>query len=44
MVVTSSNNFTAIGISDLDGDGVYATYIATKSLNPNNPITPADVY
>ena len=44
MVSTSAYNFTVIGISDVDGDGVYATYIATKSENPNNPTTPPDVY
>ena len=37
-------NFTATGIIDADGDGVYATYISTKSVNPNSPITPSDVY
>jgi hypothetical protein len=45
-VTTSENeyNFTAWGIIDLDGDGVFATYKATKSENPNAPITPPDVY
>ena len=37
-------NFTATGIIDADGDDVYATYISTKSVNPNSPITPSDVY
>ena len=44
MVSTTSYNFTAVGIIDVDGDGVYATYVATKTENPNNPITPSDVY
>ena len=44
MVATTPTNFTAIGIIDVDGDGVYATYIATKSENPNAPITAPDVY
>ena len=47
-VVTSesrnSNDFTIYGISDIDGDGVYATYTATKSTNPTAPITAPDVY
>ena len=43
MVSTTQSNFTATGISDVDGDGVYATYIATKSTNPTL-ITPPDVY
>ena|GEM_PF-802925 len=44
MVSTTATNFTAIGISDVDGDGVEATYTATKSENPNSPITAPDVY
>ena len=44
MVSTTSAIFTAIGIIDVDGDGVYATYVTTKSQNPNNPITGPDVY
>jgi type II secretory pathway pseudopilin PulG len=44
MVSTTATNFTVIGVSDVDGDGVYATYTATKSLNPNAPITAPDVY
>ena len=43
-VEVSANNFTATGISDVDGDGVYATYVATKSENPNSPITAPDIY
>ena len=43
MVSTAQFNFTATGISDVDGDGVYATYITTKSMNPTL-ITPPDVY
>ena len=44
MVSTTNTNFTATGISDVDGDGVYATYQATKSENPNAPTTAPDVY
>ena len=43
-IAPNGQNFTATGISDVDGDGVYATYIATKSESPNTPITPANVY
>ena len=43
-VSTTSTNFTATGLSDVDGDTVYATYIATKSENPNVPTTAPDVY
>ena len=39
-----TTNFKAIGVIDADGDGVYATYVATKSMNPNEPVTPPDVY
>ena len=35
MVSTTVSDFTIIGISDIDGDGVFATYIATKSTNPH---------
>ena len=44
MVSTAQFNFTATGVSDVDGDGVSATYITTKSSNPNNPTTAPDVY
>jgi len=30
-VEVSKDDFTAYGISDVDGDGVYATYTATKA-------------
>ena len=43
-VATSTTDFTANGISDVDGDGVNATYTATKSNNPNSPTTGPDVY
>ena len=43
-VETTNYNFRAFGISDVDGDGSYATYVATKSQNPNAPITGPDVY
>jgi len=44
MVSTTATNFTVYGLSDVDGDGVYATYVATKSENPNMPITAPDIY
>ena len=37
-------NFTVTGICDVDGDGVFATYVATKSENPNAPITAPNIY
>lgn len=43
-VINGGRNFRATGISDIDGDGVYATYVATKSENPTSPITGPDVY
>ena len=44
MVSTATTNFTATGLSDVDGDGVQATYVATKSENPNSPTTNPDIY
>ena len=43
-VATTTTNFTATGLSDVDGDGTQATYVATKSENPNAPTTGPDVY
>ena len=43
-VTTTTTNFTATGTSDVDGDSTQATYIATKSENPNSPTTGPDVY
>jgi type IV pilus assembly protein PilA len=43
-VTSTSQNFTATGLSDVDGDGSPASYIATKSQNPNAPTTLPDVY
>ena len=43
-VTTTVTNFTAYGIIDVDGDGEFATYIATISENPNAPITGPNVY
>jgi hypothetical protein len=43
-VTTTQTNFTAWGIIDVDGDGEYATYKATKSENPNLPVTGPKVY
>ena len=40
----NQTNFTAYGIIDLDGDGQFTTYMATRSENPNAPITGPDVY
>jgi len=44
MVSTAQFNFTATGVTDVDGDGVGATYVTTKSSNPNNPTTAPDIY
>ena len=44
MVSTAQLNFTATGITDVDGDSTQATYQTTKSSNPNNPTTAPDVY
>lgn len=43
-VATTSTDFTATGLSDVDGDGTNATYTATKSNNPNSPATGPDIY
>ena len=43
-VTAGSTDFTAFGVSDVDGDGSNATYTATKSTNPTAPTTAADVY
>jgi len=43
-VSLSEEGFTVMGISDVDGDGVYATYIATKEQEAEKPQTPRDVY
>ena len=43
-VSTGSKDFTATGLSDVDGDSAYATYVATKTENPNAPKSAADVY
>ena len=43
-VATTTTDFTASGLSDVDGDGTNATYTATKSNNPNSPATGPDVY
>jgi prepilin-type N-terminal cleavage/methylation domain-containing protein len=43
-VSTSSTDFTATGLSDVDGDSAYATYVATKTSNANAPKSSADVY
>ena len=38
------SDFTIVGVIDADGDGIYATYTATKSTNPNSPTTAPDIY
>jgi type IV pilus assembly protein PilA len=43
-VTTAAFNFTATGVSDVDGNSAIATYAATKSENPNAPVTGPDVY
>ncbi len=37
-VTTSSVDFTAVGIGDIDGDGTLETYRATKSTNPTTKV------
>ena len=37
-VVTTTTDFTAFGIGDVDGDGTLETYRATKSTNPRSKI------
>ena len=46
VVTTAGPNgdFKIIGVIDADGDGVYATYTATKTTNPVKPTTGDDVY
>lgn len=41
-VEAAEDDFAVYGISDIDGDGVYATYKATKSMNPT--LLTKDVY
>lgn len=43
-IIRGGEDFIVTGISDIDGDGVYATYVATKSTNPMSPITDLDIY
>jgi len=43
VVSTSSTDFLITGICDVDGDGIYATFTATKSIN-TTMVTPANVY
>jgi len=43
-VSLTEDDFTVMGISDVDGDGVYATYIATKDQKAEKPKTPLDIY
>ena len=43
-VATTTTDFTATGLADVDGDGTQATYVATKSNNANAPTTGPDVY
>ncbi|MGC6507343.1 MAG: hypothetical protein ACON4U_02960 [Myxococcota bacterium] len=42
-VTTTASDFTITGISDIDGDSVQATYVATKSTSPKR-LTAEDVY
>lgn len=42
-VTTTATDFRAVGVIDVDGDGNYATYVATKSTNPYQ-VTSRDVY
>jgi len=42
-VVDGGRDFVVYGVSDIDGDGMAATYSATKSINPTL-LTSSDVY
>ena len=42
-VTTTTTDFRAVGVMDVDGDGHYATYVATSSTAPHR-LTSADVY
>ena len=44
MVSTTVMDCKIMGISDVDGEGVFATYIATKSTNPQLYNTSSNVY
>jgi hypothetical protein len=43
-VSPGGKDFLITGVSDVDSDGVYATYTATRSTNPDSPTTGQDVY
>ena len=43
-VDASETDFTVYGISDIDGDGVFATYTATKNKDPELLNTDNDVF
>ena len=43
VIVTSQTDFRVVGISDVDGDGVYSSWTATKTLNVTMN-TPGDIY
>ena len=42
-VTITEDGFRVLGISDIDGDGVFATYVATESMEASLQ-TPSDVY
>ena len=42
-VSITKDGFRVLGISDIDGDGVFATYVATESMEASLQ-TPSDVY
>ena len=42
-VTTTMTDFRAVGVMDIDGDGNYATFVATKSTAPYQ-VTSPDVY
>lgn len=43
-VKSDGNKFKIIGTIDVDGDGNFATFMATARQNAETPITPQDVY
>ena len=42
-VTITENGFEAYGVIDSDGDGVFATYMATAGANPE-PLTEENIY
>ena len=43
-VKVDGDKFKIIGLIDVDGDGNFATFIATATQDAKQPMTPPDVY